>query len=298
MLQQHRLLPRELQLLREPRRRLRAHHRMAQQLPLEGVIGRKAQRGKSELLRLRHVVQQRPAEKQVAVDDLGVLPGEEIRRAQHAQRVHQQAAHKAVVHGLGRRDAGEGLPLFCEHGLGRAAVVRVPHGGDQRLDLSHGVAPVDGRGGHQLVEIVAVVPVRRADAPRRKLAAALEFRDLAAHLDDRPGAVRRELAGVVPDHQIDRTGAIRERAGEIGLARAGRAQGGRGEDVEALDLVAELHVGDRNIVLHVHSPFCRYRAAMSSSRSSSAESPKPSAARISPRSSFCVRAMTAWQTLS
>ena len=116
---------------------------------------------------------------------------------------------------LGRRDGAERLQMPREHRAGDGLVIRVLHGIDQPLDLRDARVCVDGCSRHKGGKIIAVVSVRHADAARRQLRRALEFRHLPPDLDDAADILRARAdgAGIIPDLQIDHARPVGQNAG-------------------------------------------------------------------------------------
>ena len=91
VLQEQGFFLRDAQFLADLAHLLSAHDQMAQQLPLYRVVRGQSQLGEHELLLLGHVVEQGSGQQQAPVDDVGIKPGQEIRRLEHIARVHQKA---------------------------------------------------------------------------------------------------------------------------------------------------------------------------------------------------------------
>ena len=164
---------------------------------------------------LGKIVQQRAGQKQAPVNDPGIEPRQVIGQPQHVGRVHQKAGQEAVVHALGRRDRPEGLEMPLEHRAGDGLIVGILHGVDQAADLLQTLVRIDRSDRHEGRHVILVIAVRHTDAACRELRRALELGDLPADLDDPAGVgrVRADGAGVVPDLQVDRAGAVGQHAG-------------------------------------------------------------------------------------
>ena len=138
-------------------------------------------------------------EQQAPVNDLAVLPCQEIRQAQHIGRMHQQPRQEAVVHAFGGGDAAESLQVPLQHGLGENAVIPVLHRGDQAADLFQGLIPVNGGHRHQGRHIVAVLLSGHADIGGGELNAPPVFRHIRTNFYHLSGIRwRAHRAGVVP----------------------------------------------------------------------------------------------------
>ena len=116
---------------------------------------------------------------------------------------------------FGRRNGAERVQMPREHRTGDGLIIRILHGVDHALNLRDTRIRVNRGGWHESGKVILVVPVRHADAARRELRRALELGDLPADLDDPAGVgrVRADGAGVVPDLQVDRAGAVGQHAG-------------------------------------------------------------------------------------
>lgn len=89
VLEQHRLLFRNPRLPGGIGCLLSPHDQVAQQLTLHGVVRHQAQLRTGEFLFLGKVMQQRPGQQQIPVDDRTILPGQKVRQTQHVPGVHQ-----------------------------------------------------------------------------------------------------------------------------------------------------------------------------------------------------------------
>ena len=229
---------------------LRPHHEVTEKLSLRRVIGDKSERGRDKLAVLRHVVQERAGDQQVAVDDLGVQPGEEIGELHHVRGVHQQTVQEGVMERLRRREIPEAVGVAREEIESNLSVILVLNRVYHLLDLSEGLAGGDRRGRDEFGDVVLVVRVGETDERGRELTGALEFSDLSADLDDLSDIVlvSSERTRVVPDLEINNAGGVRQRSGEERLPVRRCADGRVLQDVESLDIVARSHVGDGYVV--------------------------------------------------
>ena len=188
---------------------------MADQLAGQRIIRDQPEAGEREFLFLRKIMQQCSRQQQAPVDDLTIKPGQKIRQPQHVGRVHEKPGQKAVVDALGCRDGAERVQMPREHRAGDRLVIPVLHGVDHAPDLRDARVCVDRCGRHKGGKIILVVPIRHADAARRQLRRALEFRHLPPDLDDAADILRMRAdgAGIVPDLQIDHARTVGQDAG-------------------------------------------------------------------------------------
>ena len=138
-----------------------------------------------------------------------------IWQPQHIGRVHEKPGQEAVMDAFGRRNGAERVQMPREHRTGDGLIIRILHGVDHALNLRDTRIRVNRGGWHESGKVILVVPVRHADAARRQLRCALEFRYLPPNLDDAADILwsRTDGAGVVPYLQIDHTGSVCQNAG-------------------------------------------------------------------------------------
>ena len=284
MLEQHTLLLRDAELPRDLRGLLRAEDEMAQQLARHGIVRDEAEARKRKFALLGKVVQQRPGQKEAAVDDLAVKPGEKIRQPQHIGRVHQKSRKEAVVDALGRGDRAEGAQMPREHRLGHGAVIRVRERAEQTADLIEPRVDVDRRDRHERRHVVAVAVCRHTDAAGRELRRTLELRDLRADLDHAADIVRvcADGAGIVPDLEIDRAAAVGQHAGQKRLAGGSRLEQRVLEYIKSFHVVAGPHRGDGLVIFHIR-PSLSFRYSHYTSLFPAAQSYKSGAAYVNKR---------------
>ena len=232
---------------------------MPQQLTLNGVIRGQTQLRKHELLRLGHIVEQRPRQQQAAVDGLRVHSRQEVRDLHHVGGVHQQATQKGMVYALGGGDGRERLPVGLQHGLGHGTGIQIRNGGRRTAQILHRRAAVDGRSGHQGGHIHRIFLGRLTDTRGGELRGAPILAHGTPHLDHGALVGGGQRPSIVPDLQLHRAGTVAERSGQEWLAVGGHLGVGGLEYVVALDLVAGDHGVDGLVVFHRHIlPFSYY----------------------------------------
>ena len=268
MLQQHPLLLRNAQRLRDFRRLLGPHHKMAQKLPRRGVVRGQSQLRELELPGLGEIVGEGPGQQQAPVDDLGVEPRQEVRDLQHIPRVHQKPHPEAVVHALGGGDEGEVLPVPPQQLLRRRPVVRILDGGQVPPHLRHGRVLRNGRLRYQGRRVHRVPLRRQADAVHRDLHAAPVLAHIAPDLHDLALVRPADGPGVVPDLALHGPGPVRQGQDQKGLPGAGDLALGRAQQVKALNGVTDGQVRNCFVILHLHSSSRSLTSSMRSSSSS------------------------------
>ena len=159
-----------------------------------------------------------------------------------------------MVHTLRRRDGAKALPVLLHHPPAHGLVVAVPQVVHRRLQLRPGVRGVDGRGGDQVREVKLVPLLDRADAGDNELGRASKLRHRPPDLHHRALVGLPHGAAVVPHLGLHGAGAVGEGGVQKGLAAVGGPLLGALEDVEALDLIANLPVRDGSLIFHRISP--------------------------------------------
>ena len=186
-------------------------------------------------------MQQRARQQQAAVGRR-IKPRVEISGLHHIGRMHQQAAHKAVVHALGRRDHPELPAVNFQHLPADGPVILVLYRFHHLLDPCPGLVQCNGGGGHQVADPEIIIFSRQADAVHRHLGCPPVLGGKAGdpgHLAHIPLA---DGPCIVPHLGRDAAAAVGQIQRQKGLSRRRGALGNVLEDVVSLKLVAGVHI--------------------------------------------------------
>ena len=159
-----------------------------------------------------------------------------------------------MVHTFSAGQHLEPLAVLLQQLPAHRPVVCIPDALRQLQKLLPACGGIDGRGGHQLAQVIAVIFLGAADAGDDELQRPPVFGDAAPELDHAALVLAAEGAGVVPDLDVNHAAAVRHSPRQERLAAVGGLALRGLENVVAFQLVAGLHVGDPFIAFHSYAP--------------------------------------------